>query len=209
MISERVLSLDMSTKTGWVSSVSSDDGLVLEAYGTLPQIHVPTDSSYPSSYVNWAYSIFEKISELVDRFAPDVLVVEETCRGKNSFSQKILEFTHFLLAKLIRDTGIKSVYIMTGQWRSELNCRLTTEEKDHNKEVRNYKKKNKTKIAYNKLGKRTGQIGKKHVSVRVANEIFKSQLKIPLRRKDEDTAESLLLSACYHGRRVKNATPKQ
>jgi hypothetical protein len=205
LIEERILALDLSSKTGYASLVSSDDGLVLEDYGTVPQIHVPTDSSYPSSYVNWAYKIFEKISELIDRFAPDVLVIEETCGGsKNAFSQKILEYSHFLLARFIRDTGIRSIYIMTGQWRSELTCRLSKEEKEHNKEVRNYKKRNKTSIAYNKDGKRTGQIGKKHVSIRVASDIFKGQLRAPLKRKDEDQAEAALLGACYHNRRIKN-----
>jgi hypothetical protein len=39
--------------------------------------------------------------------------------------------------------------------------------------------------------------------VRRANEIFGKFLKEPLRKKDEDTADSLLLGYCWHLRRLK------
>jgi len=206
MSCERILSLDVSTKTGWASATISDKGIALEAYGTIPQIHKP-DTEYPGAFIDWAYLCFAEISRLIDRYAPDVLVVEETSKGsKNAMSQKVLEFIHFLLAKFIKETGIKSVYIMTEQWRREIGCQMSKEEKLRNKEVRTYKKKNKTSIAYDKSGKRTGLIGRKHVNIRRVNEIFKDYLKEPLRRKDEDQADALGLAACYHFRRMKNGT---
>lgn len=202
--SERVLSLDISTKTGYALIVSSNDGIFLESYGTLPKISEPI-GLYPSNYIDWAYQCFEKILELIDRFAPEVLVVEETSKGsKNAMSQKILEFIHFLLAKFIKETGIKSVYVMTEQWRREIGCQMSKVEKDRNKEVRDYKKKNNTNIAYDKNGKRTGLIGRKHVNIRRVSEIFADQLIRPLKRKDEDLADGLGLAACYHLRRIKN-----
>ena len=211
MIQERVLSLDISTKTGYAFAVSSKDGITLEDYGTLDQIHEPKDFPYPDSYVIWACLCFSKIEELIDRHGPDVLIIEETSKGsKNSFSQKVLEFIHFLLAKYIKETGIKSVYLMTEQWRREIGCQMTKEEKLKNKEVRNFKKdfekKNgrKTTIAYDKDKKRIGLVGRKHVNIRRVSEIFGNQLKIPLKRKDEDLADGLGLLACYHFRRIKS-----
>ena len=120
MIDERILSLDMSSKTGWASMVSSDKDIVLEEYGTLSQIHEPA-GQYPVNYVDWAYAVTAEIFALIDRFAPDVLVIEETVAGsKGVYTQKILEWIHFLVAKFIKETNIKAIYLLTGSWRSEV-----------------------------------------------------------------------------------------
>lgn len=186
--------------------VSGPEGIVLEAYGTLHQIHMP-EGAYPDSFVDWATACYNGIVGLIERFAPEVLVIEETSAGSKSiYSQKILEFIHFLMASFIKTYKIKSVYLMTEQWRRETGCQMSKEESKRNKLVREYKKKHKTSIAYDTNGKRTGLIGRKHVNIRRANEIFGSFLKTPLRKKDEDTADSLMLGYCYHLRRMKNGT---
>jgi len=202
LIEERILALDISSKTGWASMVSGPDGILLEAYGTIPQIHMPF-GIYPISFVDWAYQCFEKIEELIDRFAPDVLVIEETVAGsKGVYSQKILEFIHFLLAKFIKESSIKTKYFLTGEWRSQVGCKMTKEESKHNKAVKKYKEENSTRVAKNESGKRIGKLTKKHINIRRANEVFGQFLKEPLRKKDEDTADSLLLGYCYHLRRT-------
>jgi Holliday junction resolvasome RuvABC endonuclease subunit len=204
MKTERVLSLDVSTKTGYCFGISMDSGIVLEEYKTIPQIHQP-EGVYPGVYVDWSIMCFKEIEKIIVFFKPDVLVIEETSKGsKNAMSQKLLEYLHYNLANYIKDTGIKSVYIMTEQWRREIGCKMSKEEKIRNKEVRKYKEKNKTSIAYDTNGKRTGLIGRKHVNIRRINEIFANQLKEPLKRKDEDQADALGLLASYHMRRLKN-----
>ena len=210
MKTERVLSLDVSTKTGWASLLSAESGMTLEGYGTLSAIHQP-DSAYPGSYVDWAKACFAKILELVNKYKPDVLVIEETSKGsKNAMSQKILEYIHYLLAELIQKTPFRSVYVLTEQWRREIGCKMNDAEKEKNKEVRDYKKAyekehgKKTKIAYDINGKRIGLVGRKHVNIRRVSEIFAGQLKKPLLRKDEDLADGLGLAACYHMRRFKD-----
>lgn len=204
MIEERILALDISTKTGWASMVSTKEGIELEAYGTIAAIHMP-EGAYPGSFVVWATMCFEEVLRLVDQHAPDVLVIEETCAGsKGVYTQKILEFIHFLVAKFIKETSIKAIYLLTGQWRTETGCKMTKQESKHNKTVKAYKETNKTKLAYNEDGKRVGKLTKKHINIRRANEVFGDFLKTPLRKKDEDTADSLLLGYCYHLRRMKN-----
>jgi hypothetical protein len=91
---------------------------------------------------------------------------------------------------------------MTGQWKSETEAKINKSESKHNKEVKDYKEKNNTNIAY-KDGKRVGKITRKHVAIRRANEIFGKFLKTPLRKKDEDASESLLLGLCHILRRIK------
>lgn len=206
MKDERVLALDMSTKTGWAFMISTKDGIELEAYGTIPQIHQP-EGKYPASYVEWAYAVVGEIDQIIERFAPEVLVIEETVAGSKAvYTQKILEWIHFLVAKYIKETNIKAIYLLTGTWRSEVGCKMTKEESKHNKAVTKYKEDNKTSVAYGENGKRVGRLTKKHINIRRANEVFGEYLKTPLRKKDEDTADSLLLGYCYHLRRIKDAT---
>lgn len=180
----------------------------MNGYGTLEQIHQP-QGNYPSNYVVWAYECFKEIQDLIDKFKPDTIVIEETSKGsKNAMSQKILEWIHFLLAQYIRSNSAKSVYIMTEEWRREIGCKMSDQEKLRNKEVRDYKKSyekkhgKKTTVAYDINGKRIGLIGRKHVNIRRVSEIFGDQLLKPLKRKDEDLADGLGLAACYHFRRL-------
>ncbi len=206
---KRILSLDMSSKTGWALIVSTKDGPQLEEYGMIEKTSEPP-GKYPANYIDWAYQVYGEIVELVDRLAPDVLVIEETVAGsKQVYSQKILEWIHFLVAKMIKECQIEAVYLLTGQWRAETGCVMSNEEKKKNKEVREYKKKiekatgTKPTAAYDINGKRIGLVGKKHVNVRRANEVYGAFLKEPLRKKDEDEADALMLAYCYHLRRMR------
>lgn len=210
MISKRILSLDMSSKTGWGLVVSSIDGYVLEEYGMIPKTSEPP-GKYPANYVDWAYQVFGEIQKLIERLKPDILVIEETVAGsKQVYSQKILEWIHFLVAKFIKESKIEAVYLLTGTWRSEVGCMMSPEEKKRNKAVREYKKAKeketgtKPTAAYDINGKRIGLVNKKHVNVRRANEVFEKFLKRPLQKKDEDEADAMLLAYCYHLRRMRN-----
>lgn len=208
----RILSLDMSTKTGWALIVSKQEGVELENYGQITGISEP-EGQYPANYVDWAYTCFGKIVEIIDNEAPDMLVIEETVAGSKSvYSQKILEFIHFLVAKMIRDTGIKVRYFLTGEWRSLVGCLMTTAERLQNKKVRAHNQAEAiansgaiTKRARDKDGKVIGKISKKHVNIRRANEIFGTYLDRPLVKKDEDSADALLLAYAYHVVRTRSA----
>lgn len=206
---ERILALDVSSKTGYASMVSTESGIILGEYGTLDQIHEP-NGEYPGNYVTWAYEVFKNIEGLIHKHKPDVLAIEETVAGSKAvYSQKFLEWVHFLLAKYIKDSEIRSVYFLTGSWRSEVFCKMTKEESERNKYVKKYKKDNKSKLARDINGKIVGKITKKHVNIRRANEVFGEFLKKPLRKKDEDTADSLLLGYALHLRRFKENTAEE
>lgn len=197
----RLLALDLSTKTGWAVMDVIDGGFNLVKSGTLPKLEKP-DHPYPMDYAIWAQNCFDSIFALIKEYKPDELVIEETSKGsKNNYSQKILEFIHYLMAVYISACGIKATYYMTGQWRGICGCKLTLEEKKRNKVVKTSHSEG-TKVVKNAEGKRIGKIGKKHVNVRRANEIFD----LDLVRKDEDRADALLLAYAhyitYHERKV-------
>jgi Holliday junction resolvasome RuvABC endonuclease subunit len=203
---ERVLALDMSTKTGWALIESGSNSLELLDYGQFVQMAEPKDVPYPESYVDWANAIVKQIRALVTTHTPDILVIEETASGsKSNYSQKILEFIHYLVAFFVKTTGIRTRYFLTEEWRRICACKMTKEESKRNKDVRDYKKKHGTKLAKSAEGKVIGRIGRKHINVRRANEIFEKYLDEPLRKKDEDAADAMLLGAAYH--LSKNAKP--
>lgn len=210
-MSDRVLGLDISTKTGWSLLVSDDVEYSLEAWGHIPKTSEP-DGQYPGNYVDWAYQCFGEIVDLIDTHQPTILVIEETASGsQNIFSQKILEYIHFLVARLIRDTGIRAVYLMTEEWRRMTGCQMTKEEKKQNatrsKIVKELKaKKEAASLIKDKDGKRVTKVSRKHVNIRRANEVFGSYFKTPLLKKDEDTADALLLAFAYHARKIKGAS---
>lgn len=194
MAEHRILGIDLSTKTGWSCATVKDDVFSLLSYGKVSQIECP-DIPYPHSYVEWAYLCFAQIEMLIEIHQPTVLVIEETSKGsKNALSQKILEFSHFLLAKYIRETGIEAHYLLTGEWRNLVGAKMNKLEKERNKYIREYKKKNKVKIAKDERGKVIGIITKKHVNVRLANELFGLSLLVG----ENDQADAILLSYSHY-----------
>lgn len=212
-MSERVLALDMSTKTGWSLIISGDSEYVLEAYGKIKKIEGTSLERYPISYLDWAYQCYGEILKVFEEQRPDVLVIEETAGGsKSAYSQKILEWIHFLVARLIQETGITCHYYMTEEWRRECGCLMTKDEKKSNKKRSDIRKTMEVKgpgghgavgLARDENGKIIGKIGRKHVNVRRANEVFGKFLTEPLKMKDEDTADALLLAYAYHSRKVR------
>lgn len=208
MDSERILTLDISSKTGYTLMVSSSSGIKFEGYGTLPAIHEP-EGDYPCNYVIWANIVFIEINKLIQQYKPDCLVIEETVAGSKAvYTQKFLEWVHYLVACYIKESRIKATYLLTGAWRSEVGAKMTKEESKHNKYVREYKEKNSSKFAYDINGKRIGKLSKKHINIRRANEVFGHFFDKPLRKKDEDLCDSLLLGYCYHLRRLNSAAVK-
>ena len=204
MIPQKVLSLDVSSKTGFCFFATSEEGMKLLDYGQIPKVECPCQYEFPENYVEWAKEVFVTLEALITRFQPEVLVIEQTCAGsKNAFSQKILEWIHFLLADYIVAQDIAVKYRLTGEWRKEIGSYMNAEEKKHNKAVKDYKKKHKTKVAKDENGKRIGIVGKKHVTIRLINSVFADQLKEPLKRKDEDTADAIALGLCYHKQQLK------
>jgi hypothetical protein len=113
-------------------------------------------------------------------------------------SQKILDYIHFLVAKYIRETGIKCCYLMTGEWRKITETRLNDQEKLRNKEVKKYKKDHGTKLSYDIRGKRIGMVNKKHVGIRRVNELFDLRLKV----NQNDTSDAILLCFAYYLREL-------
>jgi len=198
----RILALDMSTKTGYAVLDVDDSGFVLVETGTLEKESEP-EGQYPENYLVWSGRCIQKIIDIYNKFEPDELVIEETAKGsKNNMSQKIVEFIHYELALCFEIGGIMwnkpRRFFLTEEWRRICLCLMNKEEKKQNAEVRKQRKKG-IKVCKDKEGKRIGLIGKKHVNVRRANEVFNLELIL----KDEDTADALLLAYALYVEKYK------
>lgn len=191
----KVLALDISTKTGWALF---ENGTPV-SWGTLfPDKTVKDFGAYPINFVRYcqyiAYKIIQEIVSPILNKSSDYLevVIEETNASKQNYSQKILEFLHFCVVESLYDLGLNPKYIRTGEWRKFTDSKMSKEEKAINAKIAKIKKQTGKKLA--KIdGKVVGKKSRKHVAIRRVEEI----LNIPLLRKDDDAADALLLGLAY------------
>jgi hypothetical protein len=183
-MTNRLLALDASTKTGWALFV---DGQYVQS-GALPQVkvvnfNVNTDPElspeYPYNVVDAAAAVAAAVEGLLSEHRPTFVVVENTNRGRNRHTQRILEFLHLELLKMLRARQLPMAYMDSSDWRKLVEMRLSPADKINNRQV--------------SAGKKRGRIKSKHLAVRLANERFGLALKL----KDNDQADACLLGLAY------------
>lgn len=179
----RVLAIDLSTKSGW--AVFEDT--TLKASGNLG--HQPVEDfnvnadpnfspKYPWNIMDAAECVAANVHALVSVHEPEHIVIENTVKGRNRHTQRLLEWLHFtLLFKLRHGVGI--TYMDPSEWRKIVDMRLSKDQKKNNRDV--------------SAGKKRGRIGKKHLSVAMVNEKFSKTLKL----KDNDEADAILLGLAF------------
>lgn len=187
----RVLALDVSTKTGWASFL---DGKY-EKSGSLPQVKVSDFNvnkdpqlapQYPFNIVRGAEEVANRIVALWSEFDRiDLVVIENTNKGKNRHTQRLLEWIHLTL---LRNLPTPAVYMDTSQWRSAVQLWMTKDDRKNNRDV--------------SAGKKRGRINKKHLAVRMVNEIYGLKLKL----KDNDEADAILMGRAYS---IRHAQPQE
>lgn len=170
----KIIGLDISTKTGFAVV---EDGKLL-SYGLL-KIPSTQNKRLPDiEMYERASKAVSSIAKTISESSADLIFAEQTNAGKFRSSQKQLEFIHCLLIQTLVSTDkIDNLYYVdTSRWRSELNVRLSKDQRKHNKAV-------KEKTA-------KGKITPKHLAVMWANNMFNLNLKI----KDNDIADAIALA---------------
>lgn len=180
----KIFSLDISTNTGFAYF---EDGNLKE-YGLIclnnkenKKKSIAEFGKYPENYQEYALTLAKKIKAKMDSLVSEdfwddgMILIEETTKSRAVYTQKILEFIHCQFIRLFAGRGYIIKYIKTGEWRKCIELKMTNEDKKSNQEVRK--------------GKKRGLITKKHLSVRMANELFDLGLKI----KDNDIADAILV----------------
>lgn len=194
----KVLALDISTKPGW--AFNKDAQLV--EFGALSLDHpVLAYGEYPWSYHRASEIMANQLFKLVDRFDPEVIVIEETNLGKSRYAQKTLEYIHKALLSRLVGSKAKVIYLSSSIWRQTLGLHMSAEDKRNNAKLSRAKKK--AAEAGAKLDKKTigvrGKVNKKHLAIRYVNETYGLELKV----KDNDKADAICLADAF----LKGATP--
>lgn len=198
---KKLLSLDISTHTGW--SYFEDGKLVkfgkydIEVEGYKAEIKSYKDypKIYPSNFVKAANDQLVEVKKLLEEFSPDLVVIEETNKSRQRFSQKILEWTHFVVVSYLLETKQQFVYLTTACWRRQVRCYLKEwpEYKKWNSKVGRAKQKAVPTKAGAKVAKIEGKIvssiDQKKLSVILANQHY--GLDLPL--SENDIADSINL----------------
>jgi Holliday junction resolvasome RuvABC endonuclease subunit len=192
----RVLALDISTCTGW--SFFDEGQLVAFGKVTLDK-EIKEYGHYPWSFVLSTQELTTKIKGLFDKYDPDIVLIEETNKGRNRYSQKVLEFIHCNVLNVLR-TRLTTVtkYINTSEWRKVAGVALTSADRAKNKLLA--KERASAKRAGRKLDKTAigdgtikGKLTTKHAAVRVMNSLYR----LTLKTTDNDIADSLGLATAY------------
>lgn len=181
-----VLALDISTKTGW--AVFEDQKLLEYGLISVPQ-KFSDFGEYPFSYFKFTQDIASKIFAKTLEIKPDIIVIEETNRGKQRFSQKILEFLHCQILGSLISYKVPVFYISTSTWRKALGIKMSKDGKKNNQKVN---KANREGISKKTLGLK-GKITVKHLTLDFVNNTYNLNLKM----KDNNEADAIALGASY------------
>lgn len=186
----RLLSIDMSTHTGW--ALFRTDGLLLQ-YGTYDvpidgfKAEIKTFRDYPKQYpgnlIDAAHRQLKAIQKLVHQLEPHYVVVEETNKSRQRFSHKALEYMHFALAEhMLGRSDVEFKYLTTKCWRDVVKCYIKhwPEYAKWNGKVGRLKAKAVPTKAGAKVAKLDGKIvtriDQKKLSVILANEHYKIEI---------------------------------
>lgn len=177
----KILCLDISTKTGF-AFFNNDE---LQDYGVFTFKEGSIDYlKFSGESIDNALKLIEQAASRLIRLcqekSPDVVVIEQTNLGRARFSQKIIEWIHCaFLMKFKENYSTFPTYLDSSYWRKKVNLRMSKEDKRHNKMI--------------KETKGRGKLTRKHLAVRMVNEMFNKEFKV----KDNDICDAILLGVAY------------
>lgn len=173
-----ILGLDLSIKPGW-AILDKAGKLIDSGTNVFEKVESSDDYVFDYTQLDRAWSVASFVGELLEKYEPSEIWIEQTNAGSWRNSQKLLEFIHFAVLSKIEEVGFKTRvgYVDTSAWTSKLKIRMSKEDTKHNKLV--------------KAKKARGKITKKHLSVRWANATFGLNFKL----KDNDAAEAIAVAS--------------
>lgn len=191
---KRLLSLDISTHTGW--SVFEGDKLLeygsydvpIKSYKAEIKSFKDYPEAYPQNFMESAIAQAKAVENLLNKHVPDLVVIEETNKARQRFSQKALEWSHFTVVQLLLSRNQSFKYLTTTCWRKVVKCYLGDwpEYKQFNAKVSKAKRSSaptKSGAMVAKIdGKIVSAICSKKLSVLLVNQ--KYNLNLPLSQDD-------------------------
>jgi rRNA-processing protein FCF1 len=200
------LALDMSTKTGWALFNESAQPV---RFGKIINETKWDSLEYPKNFIQISEEMATEISKLITPDVTDVVIEEinkTSSRFGSRFSQKLLDFIHFAVAKKLLDLPVKIHYINTSDWRKVLKLSVAETRKIakpllkvhnelkkrwENEKDKKLKKLLEQEVRASKEGLKAmcihGKIDKKSISVAYANATWK----MTFNKGDNDITDAL------------------
>jgi hypothetical protein len=212
-----VLALDLSTKTGFALLKKEGEAIVLLESGSWALgSTIESHGEYPLGFILAAEKVGAMALELVERFKPEVVVIEETNPGRaGRYTQKFIEWMHLSVLGQLRVAGLERVkYVSTSEWRGKtLKLSVATAKKlakpflkqyqELERQLKSLPKKSPEKksleeqrVALKKdLQYRCifGKVDKKSISVAYVNATYGKNLK----KGQNDEADAICLGTAY------------
>lgn len=177
----RLLSLDISTSTGW--AIFENGSLIKYGLSSFKSKQIDYKKTTTESMKAMVEScrLFSKfVCEMIKDHKIDQVVIEQTNNGRARFTQKMLEWLHWNVCESVNSVlGDYPNYMDSSEWRKLVGLALNKEDKANNKAVSKKIKK--------------GKITKKHLAVRIVNDLYNLSFKL----KDNDKADAILLGRAY------------
>jgi len=207
-----ILGLDLALSTGYAvltdGQLSTYGVIIHKVDNWVANINKHTDypAIFPQNLITVARAIAADVAVKVAEANPDLIVVEDTSRGRNRTVQKLLEFIHFAVFDELRKHPAKTVILTNKCWRNAVGANANADEKALNSKIGRLKRKRRDEIqtrtdltdeqreniiksGVKVDGKVTGRKKTKHFSIRVVEE----QFGIKLMQKEDDVSDAILL----------------
>lgn len=195
-----IIAIDLSTKPG---IAIFDGGKLVHATTIFNDKTVEDFGKYPYNYIEFVeYTInrlFKDVQSKGYKWSSfDSIIIEETTRGRQNYSQKKLEFLHYQLLLTLENQKSKIVYIRDGTWKRIINAKMSKEEKANNAKIQRLKRKtNKRIIRRDEEGNALRKVNRKDVYIRAINNLLGTSFE----REQEDSAAACGLALAF----IKNA----
>jgi hypothetical protein len=200
----KIVALDLSSHSGVAYFDSKQPQLLIDAfdYSISYKTPIATETKkqsgkvrynpkgrHPYDFIDYVeaytFGLYEKVMSL----NADIVVIEQTNKGRDRWRQKLLEWLHFSFCQKIRDERTVH-YIDTREWRNLLNLKVSRDQKSANRRIRKHNKEAKINKELKRL---TGITNQKKLAIQFAEDMFD----ITMRAKDNDIADAICIGYAY------------
>ena len=192
----RLLSLDISSRTGWAIFDADGSNITLNSYSNidfkkltpLKMKYKADETNHPYDFIDFSLMVAGSMLDIIKAQNITHIVIEQTNSGRDRYRQKLLEFLHYALADLIRKSGLEiSInYMDTSEWRGYLEIRLSKEERKNNKVLAKQKANGEIKIMKGKMDAK-----------KLALKYVKDNFDLDFKMKENDIAEAICMGLSF------------
>lgn len=191
-----ILALDISTKTGYAVFDTANPELLIATDVVDWKEKSPLSLKYkgtkhPADFLWFVSQYTRELIMAIASYNSDVLVTEQTNKGRNRWSQKLLEWIHYIIC----DNFPKMVYMDTSEWRKILGIRLSKDEKKTNRRITKANRTDKALAEQEGRKKKIvkGKTDTKKLAIRYAENRFGLDMMV----KDNDQADAICIGMAY------------